>query len=439
MGSRKSYQQEMANRAEAVGWEVDRSSADGVRVVMPPCMHATCPHSTVLHRTPGDIESENVVRRFFRSHGLEEAEAKVAQKRKLRASAANERMRMAAEKKAAAMAANARSVAIAKAAGPYAPPEYVENAWFAGEHPAPWSRWVIITPEQAQWIVNNLNTGNRPLLPETVDRYAGIIASKQWRQTHQGMAIDTNNVLQDGQHRLHAVAKADLEVPVLFSVGMDPDNFKALDEGLIRTAAQLLARDGVKDPRASAALVKLIRTFDGGKRVAIRVRRTNAEIYDTYQDGDERYAESIVAGRRYHQNADLRSAMPAIGALAAAHYLITRANGDDNPYVHAFFRGFSKGRKLDKRMALEEKDPRIKLRNYLANTRRDRKRLTVLDQVCLTILAWNHVLDGRRVSNMRLAPDMVIPRISEIGPDSICPELLEGEVDELRAKLAVVA
>jgi hypothetical protein len=72
-----------------------------------------------------------------------------------------------------------------------------------------------ITPAKAAELLES-NTNNRPLSRATVRVFADAMQRGEWKTTHQGIAIDTNGQLVDGQHRLAALVEAD--VPVKLTV-----------------------------------------------------------------------------------------------------------------------------------------------------------------------------------------------------------------------------
>ena len=69
------------------------------------------------------------------------------------------------------------------------------------------SRVQKISPEKAAEMLA-ANTANRPLSRSTVQAFAEAMRRGDWLVTHQGIAVDTNGVLVDGQHRLAAVIEA---------------------------------------------------------------------------------------------------------------------------------------------------------------------------------------------------------------------------------------
>jgi len=429
MSTRKTAAHALAQRCKAVGWTVSnpRGIAGAYRVTMAPCESEDCNHIVQIHLTSSDVNAEKTITRELKRHGIEGLERKIAKVRDTERLKRIEAGRADAERKAAELLKQAKS--INRAAGPYAGPELVDDAWMLNPHPAPAFKWVIVTPEQAARIAKTINTNNRPLSESQIDHYRGVIVSNQWRQTHQGMAVDTDGVLQDGQHRLWAISRAGIAVPVAFFVGMDPDNFKAIDEGLVRTAAQLFSRSGESYTVVMAGMMKLLYAMSGDNaRRDYRAKLTNEIVYDMFGDDQEQMRLSVDFGGRFAKRAHANAT-----AMAAAHYLIRKANGRDNRYVAAFFNGYIKGRKGPNE-ALHPYDPRLRLREYMMNARSARKRINSLSALALTILTWNYVVSDYRPQNLRFTDSMNIPRItlclddSRLGISSHCPALLEGEV-----------
>jgi hypothetical protein len=125
-------------------------------------------------------------------------------------------------------------------------------------------RWVNVTPDMASKILTDHNGDNRPLSPDTVRYYRDLIVAGMWHLTHQGWAFDIRGMLQDGQHRAAAIVEAGdvsqepIRVPVAVFVGMPLENFKAIDEGRLRTAKQLFSKAGEKNATCLQTCVRLV-------------------------------------------------------------------------------------------------------------------------------------------------------------------------------------
>jgi hypothetical protein len=304
--------------------------------------------------------------------------------------------------------------------------------FFAQKHPAPLHRWVNMTGEVAAYLLDNHNSTNRPIGRKRVARYASIIRSGQWHMTHQGMAMDSDAVLQDGQHRLAAIqdvaAENELRLPVSFYVGMDPRNFLAIDEGLLRTAGQLFARGQEKNSSALQTAIRIVIAMrePNPRNNAIRQTVTNEKVLDVFDTDPDELRAAASFGQSSHKK---MYASP--GPLVAARYLIRKANGADNAYVEMFFAGLTTGRKAGTAMALPDDDPRATFREAMLGAKLRSRPMFGLDQVALLFTAWNNLVGETHPRYLRYTENMAIPQL-QICPDtgpraSNPPRALEGE------------
>lgn len=433
MASRQAESEELAKRVESVGWEVSNSSK-GYRVKAPNGM------VIVIHKTYGDRTSLDIVKRRLDAVGLTAAEEKLANRQ--------EKVRTVRTAKAQAAAfsdaedINKRNeemnaVRLAKAAGPYQGPEDVHITWFAQPHPKPWMRWVVMTPEIAAYLIREHNTSNRPVRPGRVKHYKNIILRGEWHLTHQGMAMDSDGVLQDGQHRLQALVdaaeeKPGIKVPVPFFVGMDPRNFLAIDEGANRSAMDLFARGGESYGSAIAAIIRLSIAYQAqSPRNMIRERLTNEAVV-TYFGED---ADEIRICAKISQN-NAKKAYTASGPLGAAMYVIRKACGPDNRYVEAFLSGLLNGTKHGTRVKLDDDDPRHVVREHFKNSKFAGKRIRGIEAMSIIVQAWNNVVENRRPRYVRFTDDTPIPKVTIALDDGssiatyAAPKVLVGEIED---------
>lgn len=377
----------LIGRCRRVGWAVELAGAE-YKVTFDD-------HSSYLiHGTYSDRNAPKRVLRHLVSKGLLDKELAIDAKNEQDKAA-----RLAADiKKNAALTRRLarQSAATTTAAGPYAGPEVVPLDWFLAEHPAPWMRWVIIDPPLAAAILKR-NTDNRPSRQSTVDYYARLIESGDLHLTHQGMAMDTRGILQDGQQRLKACVQADKPIRVAFFVGMPPENFKAIDEGRNRTVADLFGKDSVKDPNLLGSTMRLVAAYrEPYPRAFLKVKTPNEHLYDAFKGDPDNLSAAVTWGRANYSRAKVVG-----GALSAAAYLLREANGQDNAYVTAFLNGLVTGVKGDTRLMLDADDPRLLLRQNMQERRERGNRMRGVDQLGYLILAWNLVVDasqaGRRI------------------------------------------
>lgn len=438
MGSRLSDSAKLAARCRRIGWRVERNLATGGWKVWP--ANGSTPQ--VIHVSYSTVGSIHRITSTLDREGLSEQEVLMKNARITETRSRAVIARQAAEEEGKRIASRA---AISKAAGPYfTQAEDVELEWFTKPHPAPWMRWANITPEIADHILKHNNGDNRPIGPQTVDYYRDIILSGNWHMTHQGLAFDTRGLCQDGQHRLSAVveaAKADEEflgVPFAVFVGMPEENFAAIDEGKLRTARQLFGKGqasggGEKHASILQTLVRLVHYLDDDNARAVqRLRLPNKVIINEFAADADRFRESADFAskhyRRVHTNA---------GSLAAAHYMLFKANGDGNDYVDSFLEGLVYGVYPGTRVMLDDFDPRMVYRSRMLDAakavgpRRRELSRSSLSQVGMLFKTWNLCIADKSPRTLYFSDTDPIPEIMRCIPgEGLRPNVFRTAVDE---------
>lgn len=179
---------------------------------------------------------------------------------------------------------------------------------------------VTMTPEWAASILASQNNQNRKIRPNAVKKIATAITAGDWKVTHQGIAIDANGQLQDGQHRLNAIVAAGIPVDVLLTTGCDPSSFDVLDCGVNRTAADALFLSGAQLAPKSAAGLKYYLLYNrDNSRVWTNIDLPpHTEILKTYNKWRDRVDHAASIAQRAYQGDKLinQSAMVAFQLLA---------------------------------------------------------------------------------------------------------------------------
>lgn len=136
-----------------------------------------------------------------------------------------------------------------------------------------WMQKVDISPEMAAyWLRNNFR--NRPISEDVVTAYARDILAGQWVFTHQGIAFNDQDQLIDGQHRLKAIVKASVTVPMMVTFGLpskiegkEMTTMDAVDRGRTRSVAdQLKIQHGIANAGIIAAVCGAIANLCFGER-----------------------------------------------------------------------------------------------------------------------------------------------------------------------------
>lgn len=126
-----------------------------------------------------------------------------------------------------------------------------------------------VTPQMAEQLLMG-NTQNRALRMKRVEEYADEMSGGHWRYTHQGIAIDKNGVIVDGQHRLHAIILSGSTIDINVTRGLDPSVRLVVDDHAKRTAFDAITVDGgfsdITRETVSIANAFAQSLFPGGRR-----------------------------------------------------------------------------------------------------------------------------------------------------------------------------
>lgn len=204
-----------------------------------------------------------------------------------------------------------------------------------------------------------MNTSNRPVKQSVVDRYARDIARGEWMLTNQGIGVNENGVLADGQHRLLALKKCGYpSVNILVVWGLTEKAQSVVDGQAKRSARDVFALlyNAAVARSAPAICVLIERAVEGEKKTgAGNGGLSISETYSIY----EKYADEIdvVCGGVKEINF-----YPAPVLAAAVVYL--KNNPQKSVEILEFLDALKNGENLNKTM------PVFHLRNYLLSSRK---------------------------------------------------------------------
>jgi hypothetical protein len=117
---------------------------------------------------------------------------------------------------------------------------------------------IRVTPEIAKsWLTRNVI--NRALSEKHVDDLVWEVKNGKWKLTHQGIAFNVLGELIDGQHRLHAIIRANLPMDVRVTFNVEGGYDSPIDNGRVRRVHDIL-RCSSRDVAICNALLTLERT-----------------------------------------------------------------------------------------------------------------------------------------------------------------------------------
>lgn len=393
MATRQSFAFEIVARARRIGWEVRIAPKYGWNII--------CPDGTKVqvHRTPSDVNAPNALMAQLNNHGFGEAEEEWKkldeEKRQSKLSADRKKAQAALDK------AQQHADALSRASGqtrvnlevllnPYPVPKTIER--------------VVVDPVLAGKLLD-LNTENRPIRQREVRLWNNILEHGEWQYTHQGIAIDNRGVLQDGQHRLTAIVQTGIPAEMQISIGMPPENFAAIDNGLRRTFGDVVARRGIAQAPRVGSAARIIALYNDYPKRPWSAKVSNAEV-DMLISAELPNGEGTVGEQIYEASQAAYALWRQMGinrtAATVGIYVLWELFGKDDQNVQTFLEG------MHTPEFMSGKDARFVLRRYcLSPVKRDRSAITHL---ALFIKTWNKFIQGQDVEQLSFRKNEDMPK-----------------------------
>ena len=146
------------------------------------------------------------------------------------------------------------------------------------------SRTVEIGPKLAEYILANINIGNRPKKVKKIAVYSNDMANKNWSLTGDAIKFGTDGHLKDGQNRLAACVRAGVPFVTDARFGIDPKSFVHMDVGATRTNSDIFSIMSVPYPNDTGQVIRLIRAFEQGKPYSRHLNLNNDQMRKIYTD-----------------------------------------------------------------------------------------------------------------------------------------------------------
>jgi hypothetical protein len=154
-----------------------------------------------------------------------------------------------------------------------------------------------ITPGMAADILRG-NTRNRTLRKGLVELYAGEMKAGRWLETHQGIAINCDGTLLDGQHRLAAIVESGVSQRMVVTRGVPSASQIAMDDHAKRTAADSIGLDrGIHVDATTVAIARGVVRYSKNDNTQISKQEV-ASIMDVLRSPMEFVAPFIATKQR---------------------------------------------------------------------------------------------------------------------------------------------
>lgn len=257
---------------------------------------------------------------------------------------------------------------------------------------------VRIFPEAASALLA-INTINRRVVDSRVDFHVRNLQQGRWQLINNGIGIDWDGALLDGQHRLLACVKAGQFIDVVLTTGLDPGARTVIDVGRTRTFADTLALSGYKGKSTNvAATARLLYYYHKGQ-----IGRQNPQAalpHDVLLAYLERIGTDLLqTACNRAENVERAVAGANRSAMGAFIYLADEVDLLD-------CRSFEQRLRTGANLATG--DPELALRNQLARLKNRRSNQWHLG---LYIKAWNNRRTGKRTLLLKFDGDERFPAV----------------------------
>ena len=123
---------------------------------------------------------------------------------------------------------------------------------------------MIMTPEGAKQLLA-VKFHNRPKSSTHINRMVDDMNNGKWHTSYDPIKIDSDYKLSDGQHRLEAIIKSGISVPVVLYYPVQEEQYKFIDQGIRRTGSHQIHMQGIADAPLIASGLKQIHEWSANK------------------------------------------------------------------------------------------------------------------------------------------------------------------------------
>lgn len=162
---------------------------------------------------------------------------------------------------------------------------------------------VDITPGLAEKMLGRNLENQRNLKEPTIVKYVADMLAGHWKLTHQGIAFDSDGSLYDGQHRLTAIVRSGVTVPMIVFFGAGGQSqMKVIDTHKVRTVvdAAKISEIDVRSSHVTTANSMIRYGYPNGHYIATHMTHTAKLEFlqkhaETIAKVDQWFGSGIVA------------------------------------------------------------------------------------------------------------------------------------------------
>lgn len=245
---------------------------------------------------------------------------------------------------------------------------------------------ITITPELAKKYLSKMSV-NRPCSNRVVNSYADSILKDQWVLNGESIKFDLDGRLVDGQHRLNAVIFANKPMKTLVTYGISVEAFETLDQGKLRTNADIIYIDDNEYASLKASVSSNILKY---KNNTTRDRKNSkrADVLNCFNKNAGKINSSI----KYITEIKHNNYPVGLQIMVFSHVIFREVNqskADD--FIHKLITG----------EGLSSKEVIYILRERLIKNRLSVSKRNTFYQIELIFRAFKYYMSGQDVTNLR--------------------------------------
>jgi hypothetical protein len=257
-----------------------------------------------------------------------------------------------------------------------------------------------VTPSIAkQWLATNIES-NRRVRQERVDFYAAEMLQGRWvENSGETIKFDRSGKLNDGQHRLHAVVKANKTVWFSVARNVDPQAFAVIDSGMARNGGDVLHISGIPNANVLAAGIKVYHGLMNGildpDKSGVRLQLSNRLLLDMYNQDAEYWQTWVRKSAKWYAGFSKIVAHSFIIGFS----VVLDKNSKKRDKIDAFFD------ELCMDMAF---DPSVRLlrKRLIEDKMKRNEKLTAAYKTIYFIKVWNAFVTGKELKKLSYDPDV---------------------------------
>lgn len=248
---------------------------------------------------------------------------------------------------------------------------------------------ILVTPKTAKKYLE-VNIKNRSLKDPVVIRYANDMKNGNWKQdTGEFIKISESGVILDGQHRLHAIIKANCSVYLDFIFNLKDEVFDVIDTGASRTASDIFKIDGVKNANIIPSMISFWHLLKTQKISASKkYKLSNADVLREYNKRPDFWQDVARNTISWYQNFSRILPPSWIGGFYA---LLDDINKEK---AYSFIEQLCTGNDLENNCI-------NLLRQKLIQDKLSNKKIKKIIKIAFIIKTWNTYIKGKSISILK--------------------------------------